>query len=145
VSDEQVVGKFKGVVSVQSLDDKKEYAERKAVLIHNLKTKLNQISLKKRNKQLDFSLEKMDTFEGRVLFDRDLESIGVGHLNITKQLADLESDETMKRLLLSQAKAIVRVYMISAYNLSSRDNGSESDPYLIMNVGNKTYNERDNY
>ena len=35
--------------------------------------------------------------------------------------------------------------MISAYDLASRDNGSFSDPYLIMNVGNKTYNERSIY
>lgn len=35
--------------------------------------------------------------------------------------------------------------MISAYDLASRDNGSFSDPYLIVNLGNKTYNERDNY
>ena len=35
--------------------------------------------------------------------------------------------------------------MISAYDLASRDNGSFSDPYLIMSLGNKTYNERDIY
>jgi hypothetical protein len=35
--------------------------------------------------------------------------------------------------------------MISAYNLSSRDNGGESDPYIVLTCGNKTYNERDSY
>jgi Ca2+-dependent lipid-binding protein len=35
--------------------------------------------------------------------------------------------------------------VISAFNLSSRDNGSESDPYLIVSCGNRTYNERKNY
>jgi myoferlin len=35
--------------------------------------------------------------------------------------------------------------MISAFDLSSRDNGSASDPYLILECNNKKYNERDNY
>ena len=29
--------------------------------------------------------------------------------------------------------------------MSSRDNGGESDPYLLLSVGNKIYNDRDNY
>jgi len=35
--------------------------------------------------------------------------------------------------------------MINAFDLASRDNGSFSDPYLIVSLGNKTYNERANY
>jgi Ca2+-dependent lipid-binding protein len=35
--------------------------------------------------------------------------------------------------------------MISAFDLASRDNGSFSDPYLIMSVGSKVYNERSIY
>lgn len=39
----------------------------------------------------------------------------------------------------------MRVYIINAYDLSSRDNGSFSDPYLLVKLGKKEYNERDNY
>ena len=35
--------------------------------------------------------------------------------------------------------------MIKAEKLSTRDNDSPSDPYLIIKCNNKTYNERDNY
>ena len=35
--------------------------------------------------------------------------------------------------------------MISGFDLSSRDNGSASDPYLKITCNDKTYNERDNY
>lgn len=35
--------------------------------------------------------------------------------------------------------------MISGFDLASRDNGSFSDPYLKITLGNKTYNERNNY
>mmetsp|Transcript_30294 Transcript_30294/g.46318 ORF Transcript_30294/g.46318 Transcript_30294/m.46318 type:complete len:166 (+) Transcript_30294:3661-4158(+) len=78
-------------------------------------------------------------------FDIEMRKINVDHLHITHHLANLESDEILKRALLAQTKCIVRVYMISAYDLSSRDNGSASDPYLYLTCNNKTYNERDNY
>jgi len=39
--------------------------------------------------------------EGRQKLEMDLNKIGVSHLKITKHLADLESDETLKRLLMS--------------------------------------------
>jgi hypothetical protein len=83
--------------------------------------------------------------EGRKKMEMEFEKMDVGHLGITKCLADLESDETLRRLLLSQNKCIVRVYIIDAFNLSSRDNGGDSDPYLLLSVGNKVYSERDNY
>ena len=35
--------------------------------------------------------------------------------------------------------------MISGYDLSSRDNGSDSDPYLNIALGKKVYNERSIY
>lgn len=35
--------------------------------------------------------------------------------------------------------------MISAFDLSSRDVGSASDPYLIVKMEQKVYNERKNY
>jgi len=44
-----------------------------------------------------------------------------------------------------KVKCIVRFYAISAFNLSSRDNGSASDPYLILKCNNKVYNERSIY
>ena len=114
-------------------------------MIHALKMKLNQLSLKKVNKPLELNLEMMDTAEGRKKFSEQTEEIGVSHLNVVSHLADLESDETLKRLLLSETKCIVRLYMISGFDLSSRDNGGFSDPYLVIQCGKKVYNERENY
>jgi hypothetical protein len=59
------VGKFKGIVTVQSENDKIAYLERKADLIHTLKTKLNTLSIKKTGKPVELKLEKLDTLEGR--------------------------------------------------------------------------------
>jgi len=35
--------------------------------------------------------------------------------------------------------------MLEGYDFASRDIGSLSDPYLIIQCGEKTINERDNY
>ena len=48
-------------------------------------------------------------------------------------------------MLLHINKVIVRCYMISAYDLASRDIGGFSDPYLVLTLGDKVYSERDNY
>jgi hypothetical protein len=46
-STEQVVGKFKGVVSVQTKEDREKYQEYKSKLLQSLKKLLNTLSQKK--------------------------------------------------------------------------------------------------
>lgn len=43
----------------------------------------------------------MDTMEGRQKFEHEMADLGIEHLKITKCLADLESDETLKRMLMN--------------------------------------------
>lgn len=88
---------------------------------------------------------RIDDAIGRKAFERKLIQMNLGHLNISKHLAHFEQDEILKRLLLAKAKCCIRLYMISAHNLSQRDNDSPSDPYLYITCNNKIYNERDNY
>ena len=40
---------------------------------------------------------------------------------------------------------IIRVYVISGFNFSSRDNGSFSDPFLRIECNKQIIDERDNY
>ena len=74
-----------------------------------------------------------------------MEPLGIGHLNIMQKLADLESDEILKRMLLRTKKCIVRLYCLDGRNFASRDFGGASDPYLRIKVGENSFNERDNY
>lgn len=78
-------------------------------------------------------------------FRLQMEEIGVGHLDITRSLSDMTSGDSLKRLLLNKTKTIVRLYVISAYDLAKRDIGSDSDPYLRITLGNKVVDERDFY
>ena len=63
--------------------------------------KLNTLSLQKIGRPIEIKLEKLDSMEGRNKFEMQMEELGVAHLHITKHLADLESDETLKRLLMA--------------------------------------------
>ena len=96
-----------------------------------------------KNFVLDY--DKLETIEGREEIEEEMEPFGIRHLKITKILADIQSDVILKKLLLSQTECVVRVYMISAYQLANRDIGGASDPYIKISVDNKEFNERDNY
>jgi C2 domain len=48
-------------------------------------------------------------------------------------------------MLLKSQKMIVRIYMIEGFDLASRDLGGFSDPYLILRLGNKKFDECKNY
>ena len=145
VSTEQLMGKFKGIITVQTTEEKQEYLDKKHETIKQLTDNLNSLSQKKMGVPLELDMTMMDSAEGRSKFKGTMEQLGVAHLDVTKKLADLESDMTLDRLLKRIEKCTVRIYVISAFNLASRDNGGFSDPYLIVSCGRKSYNEREFY
>ncbi len=68
VTTEQIVGKFKCLIDIECEREKKEFQEEKADKLHNLKTKLNSISLKKLGRPAELNLDKLDSAEGRMKF-----------------------------------------------------------------------------
>jgi hypothetical protein len=71
--------------------------------------------------------------------------MGLAHLDITRLVSEVQSDEILKKLLLVERKCIVRLYVLSAFNLAARDNDSPSDPFLLITLGNQVFNDRENY
>lgn len=114
-------------------------------LFNEMQESLKRLATVRDMKDFVLDLDKLETIEGREDLEEEMEPFGIRHLKITKILADIQSDVILQRMLLQQAKCIVRVYMISAYDLASRDVGGFSDPYLKLQVGDESFNERDNY
>ena len=86
------------------------------------------------------------TQEGRNLLRDEMTKLNLRHLKISRKVADVQSDEIIKRLLVQDVKCLVRLYIVSAYGLAQRDNDSDSDPFTIVKLGDKkTYNDRENY
>lgn len=102
---------------------------------------MKQLAKNRKINDFDLDLEKLETIEGRYQIKEQLDPLQVNHLNIVNILADIESDVILKRMLLKTQKCIVRIYMIEGFDLASRDMGGFSDPYLILKLGKKVYNE----
>lgn len=83
--------------------------------------------------------------KGKQLFRQTMTDMGIRHLNILKILLDCYSNEMLKRQLIMENKCVVRLYVLFARNLASRDNGSESDSYLKVCLGEKVFDDRENY
>ena len=139
------MGEFKAVIEVEIKEEKKQYLEKKKTLFHDLLDALQKLSDFKELGKLELDLDKLETLEGREELELQIEPLGVRHLKITKILADIQSDVILQKMLLHTNKVIVRAYMISGYDLASRDIGGFSDPYLILTVGDKKFNERDKH
>lgn len=102
---------------------------------------MKQLAKNRKINDFDLDLEKLETIEGRYQIKEQLDPLQVNHLNIVNILADIESDVILKRMLLKTNKCVVRIYMIEGFDLASRDMGGFSDPYLILKLGKKVYNE----
>ena len=42
-------------------------------------------------------------------------------------------------------KVLVRVYVVLAKELHPQDLNGKADPYLILRIGNKVFNDKENY
>lgn len=83
--------------------------------------------------------------EGRAMFKDLMRAMKLTHLQILRKVVDVQSDEIIKRLLMSEQKCEVRVYIVRAMNLAARDSDSPSDPYVKVTLGENCYDERKNY
>lgn len=90
-------------------------------------------------------VQKLSNAEERSKFELHCRKLSIDHLNISKALTNLNSDEILKAALLKEEKCIVRFYAVEGYNMASRDNGSASDTYLALECNGVKFNERDNY
>lgn len=145
VSTVKEVGKFKAIVSVQNLDKSKDHTRAIEPKIQELKELINTLYFKITNEQFMFDYSKLELAEGREEFASLMKKINCRDLNIQNLLMNISYNEYLNRALLKKSKCIVRVYIVSAYDLAKRDNGTHSDPYIILKLNNDVVNERDEY
>jgi hypothetical protein len=89
ISNETVVGKFKGIVTVQSEEDLKNYKEVKNELSKELFRAVSNAAIKITGKPLIMDLSKLETAEGRMKFESQLDDISLGHLQICRHISEL--------------------------------------------------------
>lgn len=74
-----------------------------------------------------------------------METLGCETLKIEHQYGDLSQQDELKRQLLSKVKCCVRLYIVECTDLTSKDIGSDSDPYVKIKLGDTVINERKFY
>lgn len=89
VTTEMEVGKFKGIVTVQSQKAMKAYEKAKDELLTELKQALNEAAIKISSKPFLLDISKLETSEGRMKLESSLEDLGLGHFNVCKHIAEL--------------------------------------------------------
>lgn len=67
------------------------------------------------------------------------------NLDIPKTIANADRFGSVSKKLLVPTKCLVRVYIVGAYGLLPKDNGSDSDPYLVLKLGKKKIDDRESY
>ena len=89
ISTETVVGKFKGIVTVQSEKAQKDYQDGKSKALKDLQRALNEVSKKILSKPFWLNISSLETSEGRVKLQKTLENLNLTKLNIPQHIAKL--------------------------------------------------------
>lgn len=69
LSDEKVVGWFKGIIEVESKPDKEKYIYERDKLLHELSDSIQEISKAMKNETMDLELTELTTAEERKRFE----------------------------------------------------------------------------
>ncbi len=94
---------------------------------------------------LDFNYDTLETHEGKEAFRAKMIAIKAEDLHITKHLCRMSYNETLCRMMMKKTRSIVRLYMVRAFDLMTKDDGGHSDPYLKLELNGTKVNERKNY
>lgn len=79
------------------------------------------------------------------MFKSLMRQMKLSHLEIMRKVVDVQSDEIIKRLLMSECKCNIRVYVVRAFNLAARDSDSPSDPFVRVILGDVERDNRDDH
>lgn len=143
--DQQCVGYFKGIINIETNEDKAAYKQEKTEIIEKLKQHINNLSIKITGQPYQINTEALVSSMERKKFETQVRKLGLDHMDISDNLVNLNADDILRKALLQQTKCKIKVYMISGFDMSSRDNGSASDTYLTLECNGRKFNERDNY
>jgi len=103
------------------------------------------LSIKKTGNPFAQDFDLLSSATEREKFELYARKLGIDHLSISKHLTNLNSDVILKAALLKEENCIIRFYAVSGFDMASRDNGSPSDTFLVLECNGQKVNERDIY
>lgn len=145
VSSLREVGQFKGYLCIHNDQEDTDFDNAKKQKMSELDSVLNELHQKKFGVPMKMDDQTFGSNDGKHQFKRRLMDMEI----YTDDLMDVytlqyNEDFLLKQLHSTKACA-VRLYVLEAFDLASRDIGSDSDPYLYVKCGSFTYNGQDKY
>lgn len=139
------VGYFKGSIDVYNEELKaqqdKQIAERYQLLDKMLKEAYKRYS----GEDLPLSLSMVTNREEKLKLHTMLKELKAANEKVEKFFAKWSYQSMMNTQLNTVTECIVRVYLLHAYDLASRDIGSFSDPYYKVTMGKQVKCNQKNY
>lgn len=154
VTDDQTVGYFKGLVTLDNTESTKDDFDQLRVLAADMMQKVKDLHKKlcdekkltgDNAKPLDFSMEKLTDAQEKNKLKRMFRAMGIDTLFILQVLAAVSEGDRIQRQLMNPKDCTVRLYVVEGYNMARRDNDSNSDPYLVISCNQDYISERDEY
>lgn len=145
VTNEKVVGQFKGRIRVFNREDEHNYKTQKQENMDSIFALLDKIHSNFHGIPLGVGQADINSMEDLENFNDALERMGVKEPKLIEYLKDASYDEIIRKQLLQQTQCKILLYMLDGFDFASRDIGSFSDPYLIISCGTRVMSERDNY
>lgn len=146
VTNEKVVGFFKGRIKVANSEETKVFMDEKEDKIGEIFDLIRQIHQKLYKSDLEFqSINDIASAEKLEKFSTLLDAMNIDDPRLIEFFKDASYDEVIKKQLLSQTPCLIQLYVLEGYDFASRDIGSFSDPYMIVRCGSREFSERDNY
>ena len=139
------MGKFKGIVSVINKYREENYKIVRNTRLQILKQSLDELSDKVLGEPFEFDYHSLKTAEGKELFQAKLKQIGCDDLDLVKHFSQMNYSEELTRLMMLRTPCVIRVYILDADELPEKDVGGSVDPYIVLRLNGKVFNERDNY
>jgi hypothetical protein len=94
---------------------------------------------------LDFELNSILTKERSDKFRKILTHLNIYQEEMIEFCKEISYQEMMTSGLSAIVQCSVRVYVIEGFDFASRDIGGNSDPYVIVSCGGKSFSEKENY
>lgn len=147
VSNEKIVGSFKGRIRVYNDDEEKEYRAEKREKMEKIMQLIKTIHFKTFKQPFELTLDEIleSGAEETQKFNNKLKTMAIDDPQLLEFFKDEGSEARITRQLLSQTQAAIQLYVLECFDLASRDIGSASDPYMVIRYGNQVKSDRDLY
>jgi hypothetical protein len=145
VSSLKEVGSFKGYIKVYNKETHSAFKKQRRLAIDELFSLLDTLHMKEHGKKFRITQQGMAESNSKQKLRHALHDMSVYSDTLFDFMLQSSYEDILQQSLSNPTQCLVRLYIIEAFDLASRDIGSDSDPYLMIKCGAFEYSGQDKY